>query len=106
MKLSIDWLSGLCPVQGEGMVNGHPFYFRARGQRWMLWVAKPNGDPLDTNEVVFTATGVYKDAGYMPGKVARRLIESSAEQFVTEYLLVKPSASPKVEAEPPAPLEV
>ena len=27
-----------CPVQCAGTVNGQPFYFRARGERWTLGV--------------------------------------------------------------------
>lgn len=34
----IDWLSGSCPVQAEGTIDGKPFYFRARGQRWRIGI--------------------------------------------------------------------
>jgi hypothetical protein len=27
---------GACPVEYEGTVDGVPFYFRARGQRWQF----------------------------------------------------------------------
>lgn len=31
-------ISGFCPVQGEGMVLGRPWYFRARHDSWRLEV--------------------------------------------------------------------
>lgn len=38
-----DWhtrtLSGYCPVQGEGWVEGFHWYFRARGTHWAMTVA-------------------------------------------------------------------
>lgn len=41
-------IGGMCPVQGWGTVDGHPWYFRARGQRWSFSVAEdPKGDPVD-----------------------------------------------------------
>lgn len=32
-------ISGGCPVQGFGTVDGHPCYFRARGEGWSFEVA-------------------------------------------------------------------
>lgn len=41
-----DWIGGNCPVQAEGTVDGKPFYFRARGQRWRLGIGgKVVSDP-------------------------------------------------------------
>ena len=37
---------GLCPVQAEGTIDGYPFYFRARGERWGLHIAPIGLDPL------------------------------------------------------------
>jgi hypothetical protein len=39
--------AGACPVQGEGLVNGLPAYYRARGESWSLTIASdPCADPL------------------------------------------------------------
>lgn len=32
--VTMEQTCGACPVQYEGEVDGVPFYFRARGQRW------------------------------------------------------------------------
>jgi hypothetical protein len=43
-------VGGQCPVQGEGTVDGVPWYFRARGTRWSLAIAAtPDGDPIDVD---------------------------------------------------------
>lgn len=34
MKLSITYLDGDAPIQALGYIDGYPFYFRARGDRW------------------------------------------------------------------------
>lgn len=39
--------SGNCPVQAEGYINGHPFYFRARGAFWSLRVNRKKGVKYD-----------------------------------------------------------
>jgi hypothetical protein len=36
--IKIDCLGGNCPVQAEGMVDGKPFYFRARGGHWSMGI--------------------------------------------------------------------
>jgi hypothetical protein len=49
---------GVCPVQAEGTIDGHPWYFRARGDI-ALAVAGIGGNAID----------VY--CGYAPGHVWR-----------------------------------
>ena len=39
---------GLCPVQTSGTVDGHSFYFRARGDR-SLAIAAAGGDPVEVS---------------------------------------------------------
>ena len=39
MKLTIVSISGDAPLQGFGYLNGHPWYFRARGNRWEFALA-------------------------------------------------------------------
>lgn len=66
---------GLCPVEGEGSVDGYEFYFRARGQRWTLYVAAvagEAGDPLDAS--AWSTGAPWAGAGYMSESEAWRLI--------------------------------
>lgn len=40
-------IGGACPLQGDGNVDGLPWYFRARGGSWSFSVAAtPDGDPV------------------------------------------------------------
>ena len=41
MELDIHSLGGNCPVQAEGLIDGHPFFFRARGAHWSMTVGSP-----------------------------------------------------------------
>jgi hypothetical protein len=41
---------GESPVQGDGEVDGRPFYFRARWNSWELDIAEPGGEPLSVTE--------------------------------------------------------
>ena len=72
---------GACPVQYEGLVNGHQWYFRARYNAWSLHVAETttdeeyaavNGPIVLSGEL--TERWQY-DAGYMPTEVAEALID-------------------------------
>jgi hypothetical protein len=64
---------GNCPVQGDGEVDGNPFYFRARNDGWTFSVAAAGVDPVDVfcgYAPGFEAFGDYGeqmgDAGWMP----------------------------------------
>lgn len=55
-------IGGACPVQGDGVVDGRAWYFRARGRHWSLSVAWRDGvEPASV-----TATG--EDGWYMEGE--------------------------------------
>jgi hypothetical protein len=98
MDLDVQVLGGLCPVQGDGLINGHRWYFRARGESWSFEVwAEGVGIPVDPGadlgyelpqeESVFERGDEYNPgdqfgAGYMPDEDARRFIEESAQKFV------------------------
>ena len=76
MALDITMLTGFCPVQGEGSFDGTPFYFRARGTGWSLWLGKA----FNPNDLI----AQHKDpdrgefwAGHMPLDEARSLIEAA-----------------------------
>ena len=83
----VQWLSGLCPVQATGYVDGHPFYWRARGATWSIMIAKEKGDYSD--EVIdapdswehIERYGEFPDAGYMPFIEALAFIEWSAKRW-------------------------
>ncbi|MEM1235222.1 MAG: hypothetical protein AAGH70_13960 [Pseudomonadota bacterium] len=40
MAIDIECLGGNCPVQAERLIDGEPFYFRARGESWLLSVGR------------------------------------------------------------------
>lgn len=39
MKLKVVYLDGDAPIQALGYIDGFPFYFRARGDRWEFAVS-------------------------------------------------------------------
>lgn len=45
--IKYSYFGGKCPVQAEGRVNGHPFYFRARGGYWALHISPFKTDLVD-----------------------------------------------------------
>lgn len=75
MKLKIDHISGQCPVQAEGEVDGFSFYFRARGNHWSF--------EIGNNE--WYREERYGDkpfeAGWMTHEEALILIERAANEF-------------------------
>lgn len=82
-------VAGLCPVQGEGVVDGAAWYFRARGSRWEFEVCEnPDADkrdPADPSwEVAWStggAWGEWPEAGDMPDAEAWRLIEGAIAAY-------------------------
>lgn len=73
LNIEVQWLSGLCPVQAQGLAQNLPFYFRARGHHWSFALAyNPSDDPVRIPYA--TVPGYYlrhdygeiPDAGYMP----------------------------------------
>jgi hypothetical protein len=85
-------IGGACPLQGEGFVDGLPWYFRARGESWSFGVAAaPDGDPVaagyrDAPSGAFyvegDAEGEQMFAGsWMPYSEAWRHIEASVAAF-------------------------
>jgi hypothetical protein len=84
------YLSGQCPVQGCGRVDGHPWYFRARGAAWSMEIAQnrefdPEILPVVSREypgwIVERDWGTWPEAGYMDEAVAWQLIEETIAQF-------------------------
>lgn len=92
MKLEIDGIGGLCPVQATGYLGDdkYPFYFRARGDGWSfdVWPANPQewekSSDLPQAPVIYCEEhpyGVWPEAGYMPTEEAEEFIKEAAERF-------------------------
>jgi hypothetical protein len=81
------------PVQGEGTLDGHRFYFRARGDQWTFSLAEEPGlDPVYIDSAAsalgrgyflaaqYGAPGSFA-AGYMALAEARTLIGECARRY-------------------------
>lgn len=79
-EIVIDFLGGNCPVQGEGTINGKPFYFRARGESWSLGIggADPCGDAEWEHRAWF---GQWPDAGWMTTEEAEGFLRAAASRY-------------------------
>jgi len=60
---TLDGLGGYTPVQGRGEVDGHRFYFRARGAEWQFHVAL-------TDELIFHDDLFFHEQDYGEWPVA------------------------------------
>ncbi len=71
---------GTMPVQGEGHIDGFPWYFRARWDSWTLQIAREkDGDPVDDNpSITWSAGGAYHNASFMRFDEARGLVIEAA----------------------------
>lgn len=80
-EIRIDMIGGNCPVQAEGLIDGAPFYFRARGSHWSLSVGGADvvGSPDWYHEEPY-GDGPF-DAGWMEEAEARAFIEKGAELY-------------------------
>lgn len=93
MAIEIEMIGGNCPVQAEGLIDGQPFYFRARGGSWSLSIGSDFedhgafstrgldvvGNPKWLHEEDW-GDGPY-DAGWMPVEIAKEMIEKGAVLF-------------------------
>ena len=78
----INHIGGKCPVQAEGLINGEPFYFRARWKRWQFGIGKdPVGVILGRCEGFYRAAPRAFNAGYMPLDEAINIIRKCAKEF-------------------------
>lgn len=81
-------IGGNAPVQGEGRVDGHVWYFRARWSRWTLQIAEPldatDAEPVGAGIAGWMAAGdVGSDyqASWMDGETAWRLVTEAFGAF-------------------------
>ena len=107
--LVIDGIGGNCPVQAEGMVNGVPFYFRARGDSWTFSVgADPVGVSCGLSEGFHHeeeyGDGPY-DAGWMPVDEAEAFIRKGAELYLAALTKAPtPDGAERVHEQVPQPI--
>ena len=89
LQLSGCFTCRAAPVQAEGTIAEHAFYFRARHKEWSFSVAlSPEVDPAD---ICFPSQGFFREAsygssrfaaGYMPLPEARQIIIDCATDFL------------------------
>lgn len=84
----LEYLDGYAPVQAYGTVEGHPFYFRARGDRWRFVIAHQNAidAACGIEEALFERTEGYGvpggfDAGFMEHDEAMNIILTCLWQY-------------------------
>jgi uncharacterized protein (TIGR02996 family) len=83
------WLGGQAPVQGEGCIGRHAFYFRARGNAWSFGLSEnPAIDPSaveDTSEGTFALEAAYGEmpfaASYMPVRDALAILRRCGQRY-------------------------
>lgn len=86
VDIDIRQMGGQCPVQAEGTVDGHPFYFRARGEAWSLSIAGPSGDVFGDDAWYYDEDypgGEYA-AGWMTYPEAEGFLRKAAEKYHAE----------------------
>jgi hypothetical protein len=86
-RINIHWLGGICPVQGDGTIEGASFAFRARGERWSVTIE--NHYNRATNTWGWSYGEPYKvgtkyAAGWMNRRRAKRCIRKAAEKWMKE----------------------
>jgi len=82
---TIEWIDGPCPMQAWGTIDGDPFFFRSRWDRWSFAV-----DPaLPPDDIESPAQGFFVEelyegpygAGYMPEELPRKIIDREAHAY-------------------------
>jgi hypothetical protein len=83
--IEIDW-SGACPVQGEGIIDDYPCYYRSRGECWEFEVF-PLGTDLKQHpwpESIWyydECPYIWPDGGWVTAKVSEQCIRKAARMF-------------------------
>lgn len=90
MDINIEYIGGNCPVQAEGIIDGYPFYFRARGNTWRLEVCLDKSQPVNCLVWWEAECGVWEheenygerfEAGWMSKEEACQFINKAAILF-------------------------
>lgn len=80
------YYGGACPVQGQGLIDGHPFYYRARGRGWDLDVFEQH-EVLDEDlwpDPIFSYRErpyAHPDGGWLQASESKLNILKAAEAF-------------------------
>ena len=77
---------GACPVQGEGVIDEHPVYYRSRGETWSMDFYAPGTDieeDLPSESVFSTWHRDYidYDGGWITAAESMRNILQATEEF-------------------------
>ena len=94
-SLTFEFTCHAAPVQAEGAVAGHAFYFRSRGEKWEFTIAeRPENDPAAlgpedaASRRAWYRSGVVSGgpfaASYLPLDQARSLILECAQAYLDE----------------------
>ncbi len=70
---------GTTPVQGDGMVDGRPCYYRSRGTGWQFSVAPPGSDDaLDLRAWEWGENPyIWPDGGYVTREISEQCIRKA-----------------------------
>ncbi len=92
LPLTFRFITTGAPVQAEGTVDGHAFYFRARHETWEFAISEdPALDPamIWSKEHGFYRTAVYpggpRAASYIPLLEAEALIRRCASEYLESH---------------------
>lgn len=74
---------GACPIQGEGEFDGHPCYFRSRGERWSFEVFDPDDLELMMKSIWFYEEREFfwPDGGHLHPDEIRKRIEKALDSW-------------------------
>lgn len=81
LDYKLDWIGGSCPVQAEGTYQGKNLYFRARGNRWTLYIGNPDVFADDA----WTYGEPYGDEPYVAGWMETKEAIGFIEQALRLY---------------------
>jgi hypothetical protein len=103
--LSIEF-GGACPIQGNGTLDGHPCYYRARGREWTFHVwdrdaAIEEISGLPTGEPIFCAADLdayaWPDGSWLHRDVSLANLASALVRWREARSHFQPVASPEQE---------
>ena len=105
MEIKEVYLNGNCPVQAEGTIDGHKYYFRGRGDSLEMMISTTDTDPIDSyfdhpeDDDVFIYQERYgkrPDAGYISEEHARAFMNRAFQVFInrgTSEVLIRSAPS-------------
>lgn len=78
----IRW-SGMCPVQGEGELEGREVYYRSRGEGWQFHVAREGGNDVFADDAWTWEERLYffPSGGYVSRSVSERCIRRAVSKW-------------------------